>query len=98
MKFVEENWNIEPLADRDGNANSFVSAFDFTVPPREPVFIPFERVVKEERVEPRRYVIYAAYGGALILGVLMFIWTAVGSDIRRKMSGYFRRRTQPEVS
>jgi phospholipase C len=98
MKFVEENWNIEPLAERDGNANSFVSAFDFTVPPREPVFIPFERVVKEERVEPRRYVIYAAYGGALILGVLMFIWTAVGSDIRRKMSGYFRRRTQPEVS
>jgi hypothetical protein len=62
------------------------------------VFTPFERVVKEERVEPRRYVIYAAYGGALILGVLMFIWTAVGSDIRRKMSGYFRRRSQPEVS
>ena len=97
MKFVEENWNIEPLAERDGNANSFMTAFDFSASPREPVFIPFERVVKEERVEPRRYVIYAAYGGALILGVLMFIWTAVGSDIRRKMSGYFRKRTQPEV-
>ena len=97
MKFIEENWSIEPLAERDANANSFMSAFDFSVPPREPVFIPFERVVKEERVEPRRYVIYAAYGGALILGVLMFIWTAVGSDIRKKMSGYFRRRTQPEV-
>lgn len=96
MKFIEENWNIEPLAERDANSNNLLTAFDFTAPPREPVFIPFERVVKEERVEPRRYVIYAAYGGALILGVLMFVWTAVGSDIRKKMSGYFRRRTQPE--
>ena len=52
--------------------------------------------MKEERIEPRRYVIYAAYGGALILGVLMFIWTAVGSDLRRKVFANFRRRTQPE--
>ena len=96
MKFIEENWNIEPLAERDAKSNNFLTAFDFSAPPREPVFIPFERVVKEERVEPRRYVIYAAYGGALILGVLMFIWTAVGSDIRKKMSGYFRKRAQPE--
>jgi phospholipase C len=96
MKFIEENWDIEPLAERDANANNFLTAFDFSVPPREPVFIPFERVVKEERVEPRRYVIYAAYGGALVLGVLMFIWTAVGSDLRRKLGTYFRRRTQPE--
>jgi phospholipase C len=96
MKFIEENWDLEPLAERDANANSFVTAFDFSMPPREPAFIPFERVVKEERVEPRRYVIYAAYGGALVLGVLMFIWTAVGSDLRRKVFAYFRRRTQPE--
>jgi drug/metabolite transporter superfamily protein YnfA len=41
-------------------------------------------------------VIYAAYGGTLILGVLMFVWTAVGSDLRRKLLIYFRRRTQPE--
>ena len=96
MKFIEENWNIEPFAERDANANNFLSAFDFSAPPREPVFIPFERVVKEERIEPRRYVIYAAYGGAIVLGILMFIWTAVGSDLRRKLFTYFRRRTQPE--
>jgi phospholipase C len=91
LKFIEENWNIEPLAERDGNANSFMSAFDFSQPPREPVFIPFERVVKEERVEPRRAVIYAAYGGALVLAVLMFVWTAVGSDLRKKSIAYFNR-------
>ena len=65
LKFIEENWNIEPLAERDAKANSFMSAFDFSQSPREPFFIPFERVVKEQRVEPRRVVIYAAYGGAL---------------------------------
>ena len=96
MKFIEENWDLEPLAERDANANNFLSAFDFSAPPREPVFIPFERVIKEERVEPRRYVIYAAYGGAITLSILMFIWTAVGSDLRRKLFAYFRRRAQPE--
>ena len=96
MKFIEENWNLEPLAERDANANNFLTAFDFSQAPREPIFIPFERVVKEERIEPRRYVIYAAYGGAIVLAVLMFIWTAVGSDLRRKLFAYFKRRSQPE--
>ena len=97
LKFIEENWNIEPLAERDASANNLVSAFNFTQAPREPVFIPFERVVPEQRVEPRRVVIYAAYGGALVLATLMFVWTAVGTDVRRKMFAYFRRRTQTEV-
>jgi phospholipase C len=96
LKFIEENWDLEPIAERDANANSLASAFDFSMEPREPVFIPLERVVREERVEPRRYVIYAAYGGAIILGILMMIWTAVGSDLRRRMVSYLRRRIQPE--
>jgi phospholipase C len=96
LKFIEDNWDLEPLSERDANANSLVSAFDFSMSPREPVFIPFERVVIEKRVEPRRYVIYAAYGAALVLAVLMLIWTAVGSDLRRKLFAYFRRRAQPE--
>lgn len=97
LKFIQENWDLEPLSARDANANNFLTAFDFTQAPREPVFLPFERVVKEEKVEPRRYVIFAAYGGAIVLGILMFIWTAVGSDLRRKLFTYWRRRrTQPE--
>jgi phospholipase C len=96
LKFIEENWDVEPLAARDANANSFVSAFDFKQAPRAPAFIPFERVVPEQRVEPRRVVIYAAYGTALVTAALMFIWTAMGSDLRRKMFAYFRRRTLTE--
>ncbi len=94
-KFIEENWDLKPIATRDAKANSFVTAFDFKQAPREPFFIPFERVVKEQRIEPRRAVIYAAYGGALVLAVLMFIWTAVGSDLRKKSFAYYNRLTQP---
>jgi phospholipase C len=94
-KFIEENWDLEPLAVRDAQANSFMSAFDFTQPARDPNYIPFERVVKQTAIEPRRIVIYAAYGGALVLAVLMFVWTAVGSDLRKQSVAYFNRLTQP---
>ena len=94
-KFIEENWDLEPLAERDANANSFMSALDFSQSPRAPFFIPFERIVKEQRIEPRRVVIYVAYGGALVVAVLMFIWTAVGSDLRKQSLAYFNRLTQP---
>ena len=85
MKFIEENWNIEPLTGRDAKAKSFMSAFDFSISPREPVFIPFDRVVKEQRIEPRRVVIYAAYGGALAFAAFLMIWAAVGVDGLRKL-------------
>ena len=85
LKFIEENWGIEPLAARDTQAKSFMSAFDFSMSPREPVFIPFERVVKEQRVEPRRVVIYAAYGGALVFAAFLMIWAAIGFDGLKKL-------------
>jgi len=96
LKFIEDNWELDPLTERDASANSLASAFDFSQEPREAVFIPFERVVHVERIEPRRIVIYLAYGGALVLGVLMFVWTGIGSDLRRKLVVYLRRRTRPE--
>jgi phospholipase C len=90
LKFIEENWDLKPLAARDAQAKSFMSAFDFSMSPREPVFIPFERVVKEQRIEPRRVVIYAAYGGALVFAAFLMIWAAVGMDGLRKL--IFARR------
>ena len=97
LKFIEENWDIKPLAARDAQAKSFMSAFDFSMSPREPAFIPFERVVKEERVEPRRVVIYAAYGGALAFAALLMIWAAVGLDGLKKLV-FARRLSRSEDS
>jgi phospholipase C len=95
MKFVEENWSIQPLASRDAQANSFMAAFDFSMPPRQPVFLPFERVAKEEKVEPRRVVIYAAYGGAIVFAAFLMVWAAVGLDGIKKLI-FARRLSGPE--
>lgn len=73
LRFIEDNWGLEPLALRDAHANSIATALDFSQPPRQPFFISFSR---EEAYtpfrEPRREVIYAAYGAAVVFAGLMF--------------------------
>jgi phospholipase C len=64
LKFIETNWGIAPLADRDRNANNLLDAFNFEHPPREPRIIASERNVTPS-TPPRRSVIYAAYVIAL---------------------------------
>ena len=76
VKFISENYSLEPLADRDAKANSFVSAFDFNQAPREPRFTPFDRVTEEKRPEPRRSVIFIAYGLALTVTMLLIAFAA----------------------
>lgn len=73
LKFIESNWNIPPLAKRDARANNFTSAFDFASPPREPIFVPVTREAPQPRIEPRRIVIYAVYGTAMLFAALILI-------------------------
>ena len=69
LKFIEQNWNIAPLAERDTNANNFLSAFDFTQTPRLPNFFPLTRItVVPPKKDPSR-VIYIGYGAGLSLAV-----------------------------
>jgi len=84
LKFIEENWDIQPLAERDAKANNFLPAFDFTSPPREPAFIPGTREVTDPASQPRRSVIYIAYGTAMLLAFFILIWANATSDIVRK--------------
>jgi len=86
LKFIEENWGLMPLAERDAKANSIISAFDFSRPPREPRFIPWERSSVQARPEPRRDVIYAAYSLALILAALTTVWAVISSHQRGEPS------------
>jgi phospholipase C len=65
LKFIEENWGVEPLADRDAKANSFVSAFDFSNPPRDAAFLSSQRGAPAPS-DPSRLVLYVAYFGALL--------------------------------
>lgn len=76
LKFIEENWGVEPLASRDADASSIVSAFDFDSPPREPVLLPASREV----VEPATVdiaVLYPAYSLALVLLGAVLAWAYV---------------------
>lgn len=73
LKFIESNWGVEPLAERDAQANNLTTAFDFASAPREPVFISAVREAPEARIEPRRVVIYIAYGSAMLFALILLI-------------------------
>jgi phospholipase C len=73
LRFIEDNWGLEPLAERDRNAASIVGAFDFEQPSRDPVFFNDERVPPEGRPEARREVLYIAYSIAIGLMTLAVV-------------------------
>lgn len=77
LKFVTDNWELESLASRDTQANSIISAFDFNSPPRQPAFIPIERGQEDSLPDPRRDVIYIAYGSAIIFVIALVIIATV---------------------
>jgi phospholipase C len=39
LKFIEYNYGMQPLSTRDANANNLLNAFDFTKPPRKPIYL-----------------------------------------------------------
>jgi phospholipase C len=71
LKFIEDNWNVDPLAARDTVARSIITAFDFSQPPRKPYFISFVRRADQQPVKSTRTVIYWAYGAALVFAGLL---------------------------
>jgi phospholipase C len=88
LKFIEANWRLEPLAERDAKANNLLTAFDFESPPREPVFLSRDRVV-ETLARPRVGIVYAAYGMAVAVPVVLIAWAAARtrSPARRRSAG-----------
>ena len=81
LKFIEHNWTLPPLAERDRNANTFLGAFDFTAPPRQPVLLGTERN-PPTRVQPDARAVYGSYAVTTI-GVSLLVVTAVFVSRRR---------------
>ena len=71
-RFIEENWGLEPIAERDASANTFMLAFDFERPPRPPQFISHQRG-ESKRPAPSRTVIYVSYSAAVLFAATIFI-------------------------
>lgn len=84
LRFIEDNFDVPPLSERDAQANSFIGAFDFSQPPRQPRFIPLERVESAPRPEPQRAVLFVAYGAALTMAGLFIVAAAINLKGSRK--------------
>ena len=85
LKFIEQNWNIAPLSQRDANANNFLSAFDFNQAPRLPIFLPLTRITPPVAKKDPTKVIYLGYGGVLVLSLAV-----IG------IANYRSRRSKPD--
>jgi phospholipase C len=64
LAFIESNWGLEPLTERDANTSDLMYAFDFDSPPRPPVLLGTERHVPEPDLPDARP-IYAGYAGVV---------------------------------
>jgi phospholipase C len=83
LKFIEENWDLQPLAERDAEANNFLSAFDFSQPPREPRIVPSTRNEPEMRI-PWRPGLYGAYSAAILLPTVIIGWALIDPRARSR--------------
>ena len=80
LRFIEDNWQLAPLARRDANAHSIATAFDFSQPPRAPAFIPAIRASPAVATAHTRAVFWA-YGGAALLALAL---TATAPAVSRR--------------
>ena len=71
LKFIEENWGLAPLADRDAKASNFLEAFDFNQHPRPARFLPLARESVAPVKQAPTMIIYGAYSVALVVSILV---------------------------
>lgn len=87
LKFIEQNWGLDPLARRDANANNFLTAFDFEQEPRTPALLGLART-EPALPEPRTGVVYVFYGTALAVALLFIASAQMLHVVRRRRPGY----------
>jgi phospholipase C len=75
LRFIEDNWGLPSMAERDAKANSIAGAFDFNQEPREPRFISASREV-ETKPPSRRAALYFIYGLLVAVPALALGWRA----------------------
>jgi phospholipase C len=84
LRFIEDNWHLDPLSTRDAAANSIASAFDFEQAARKPTFISYERTAAVAAPSPNTNAIYAVYGTGFVLAVGFILMTVLRRDHHRR--------------
>ncbi len=96
LRFIEDNWQLAPLTDRDRNATSIATVFDFSIPPRTPDLITPVKAETGAVVEVGTA--YRAYGlataGALLLLLAAFAWPWVLLQVTGRQVVVLRERTR----
>ncbi len=82
LKFIEENWNLAPLATRDAQANNFLTAFNFNAPPRKAQFALSTRDDSAPASKAPAIVIYSAYGLAIVITIFAISFAFIRSRRR----------------
>jgi phospholipase C len=73
LRFIEDNYGLQPLAKRDASANSLNAAFDFEAAPRPPYFWSDNSAATVLKKSSRRALVYTAYGSGMALAGLVLI-------------------------
>jgi phospholipase C len=90
LRFIEQNWGLRPLGERDRRANSLLGAFDFARPPREARFLTMSRA-SVRRPAAARTPVYAAYGIASAVALALILLTAAYEmAVRRRRAARLR--------
>jgi phospholipase C len=98
LAFIERNWGVTPLTERDANATSIEGAFDFASPPRPAVVLPpvtdkAPTTVAAPATDTAgaATAIYSTYGVAAALVLLLTLSAPLAPLLRRLMYGVRRR-------
>lgn len=85
LRFIEDNYQLAPLATRDATANSLAPAFDFDAAPRSPTFWSDNSAATVLEKSARRELVYIAYGsGIAIAGVAVLALLVLGARRSRQ--------------
>lgn len=84
LRFIAANWSLDPLTTRDKTAADISAALTFTQPARPAALIGVGEARPPVR-QPHSAPLYAGYGFAISLTVLVFGWAVVGERRRTRM-------------
>ncbi len=83
LRFIEDNYDLQPLSTRDAKANSLAMALDFNQAPRAPYFWTGNSRIPALKLSSRWYVVYEVYGAGLVLAVAALAALAAWERRRR---------------
>lgn len=69
LTFIEDNWHVPPLGERDASSVGITGAFDFSAPPRDPELVDTDRTAVSPAAHPA-LAVYLSYGVAVAVTLL----------------------------